>query len=87
LAEKILVVEDEADMRQALARFLTRLDYYVQTADCGEAGWRAIEETMFDLVVSDMAMEDLSGLELLKRIRISPNPSNFGILKSLSNGP
>lgn len=69
MAEKILVVEDEADMRQALARFLTRLDYSVQTADCGEAGWRAIEETMFDLVISDMAMEDLNGLELLKRVR------------------
>jgi DNA-binding NtrC family response regulator len=69
LPEKILVVEDEADMRQALTRFLTRMDYYVQTADCGEAGWRAIEETMFDLVISDMAMEDLSGLELLKRVR------------------
>lgn len=69
MTEKILIVEDEPDMRQALARFLARLEYSVQTADCGEAGWRAIEETMFDLVISDMAMEDLSGLELLKRVR------------------
>ena len=71
MSEKILIVEDEAEMRQALFRFLTRLNYQVREAESGEQGWRAIEETMFDLVISDMAMGDLSGLELLERVRAS----------------
>ncbi len=69
MSEKILVVEDEPEMRQALSRFLTRLNYQVREAESGEQGWQAIEETMFDLVISDMAMEDLTGLELLERVR------------------
>jgi DNA-binding NtrC family response regulator len=69
MAEKILVVEDEAEMRQVLSRHLTRLGYQVQAAGSGEEGWKAIEETEFDLVLSDMAMDDLSGLELLERVR------------------
>jgi DNA-binding NtrC family response regulator len=69
MSEKILVVEDEEEMRQVLSRFLTRLGYEVRTAGSGEEGWKAIEETMFDLVLSDMAMDDLNGLELLERVR------------------
>ncbi|MGA3173462.1 MAG: sigma-54 dependent transcriptional regulator [Syntrophorhabdales bacterium] len=69
MAEKILIVEDEAEMRQVLARFLTRLGYDVRTAASGAEGWKAVEETEFDLVLSDMAMDGLNGIELLERVR------------------
>ncbi len=78
--EKILVVEDEIDMRQALSRFLTRLGYQVREAESGEQGWRAIEETMFDLVISDMAMEGLTGLGLLERVRATDATLPFIII-------
>jgi len=80
MSEKILVVEDEEEMRQVLARFLTRLGYDVKTAGSGEEGWKAIEETMFDLVLSDMAMDDLSGLELLERVRATDSTLPFIII-------
>jgi len=80
LSEKILVVEDEIDMRQALSRFLTRQGYQVREADSGEQGWRAIEETMFDLVISDMAMEGLTGLGLLERVRATDATLPFIII-------
>jgi len=80
MAEKILIVEDEPEMRQVLARFLNRLGYDVTTAGSGEEGWKAIEETMFDLVLSDMAMDDLSGLELLERVRATDSTLPFIII-------
>ena len=77
---KILVVEDEPEMLQFLARFLSRKGYTVITAACGEQGWKAIEETVFDLVISDMAMDDLSGIELLERVRTSDATLPFIIM-------
>jgi len=80
LSEKILVVEDEAEMRQVLARFLTRLGYDVHTAASGEEGWKAVEETEFDLVLSDLAMDDLNGIGLLERVRATDANLPFIIL-------
>lgn len=80
MPEKILVVEDEPEMLQFLSKFLTRKGYQVYSAECGEVGWRAIEETMFDLVISDMVMDDLSGLELLERVRATDSTLPFIII-------
>jgi DNA-binding NtrC family response regulator len=69
LPERILVVEDEAEMRNVLSKSLGRLGYRVHAVGTGEEAWKAIEETMFDLVISDMVLENMSGLELLERVR------------------
>jgi len=50
------------------------------TAQCGEDAWKLIEETMFDLIISDMAMEGLSGLELLKLVRSTDSTIPFIII-------
>jgi DNA-binding NtrC family response regulator len=75
--EKILIVDDEPEMLQILSRLFMRKGYEVHTAEHGEEGWKAMEETMFDLVISDMAMEDLDGLELLKRVRSTDTSMPF----------
>ena len=69
VVEKILIIDDEPEMLQVLNRILTRKGYEVHSAVGGEDGLRSIEETMFDLIISDLAMEDLSGLELLEIVR------------------
>lgn len=69
MPEKILIVDDEREMLQVLSRLFSRKGYDVYSAQSGEEAWKAIEETMFDLIISDMAMEDISGLELLERAR------------------
>lgn len=69
MTEKILVVDDEQEMLQVLRRSFSRKGYEVHCAECGKDAWNAIAETMFDLVISDLAMADLSGLELLERVR------------------
>ncbi|MGC1404418.1 MAG: sigma-54 dependent transcriptional regulator [Thermodesulfobacteriota bacterium] len=71
MAERILVVEDEVEMLQFLSRFLTRKGYQVDSAASGEEAWKAIGETVYDLVITDLALDDINGIELLERVRVT----------------
>lgn len=80
MTEKILIVDDELDMLTALKRRFTKKGYIVITAQSGEEAWKLIEETMFDLIISDMAMDGLNGLELLKLVRSTDSTIPFIII-------
>ncbi|MBI5605069.1 MAG: sigma-54-dependent Fis family transcriptional regulator [Deltaproteobacteria bacterium] len=71
MAERILVVEDEIEMLEFLSRFLTRKGYQVDSAAGGEEAWKAIGETVYDLVITDLALQDINGIELLERVRVT----------------
>lgn len=68
-SRKILLVDDDPGVRGAMAEFLKRAGYSVDVAGDGAAGLLRIEQAPFDLVVSDMKMPNLSGLDLLKAVR------------------
>ena len=55
MTEKILLVDDDTDMLSALSRIFSKKGYLVTTAQSGEDAWKFIEETMFDLIISDLA--------------------------------
>ena len=72
MSDRILVVDDEPEMLQVMNRMLTSKGYKVHEAISGESALTAIEETMFDLVLCDLAMSPgISGLELLERVRMT----------------
>lgn len=64
----ILIVDDEAALRQTMARILQRAGYEVTTAATANEGLTLISAHPFDLVYLDIRMPDMSGLELLKII-------------------
>jgi len=64
----ILVIDDEASLRQTLARILQHAGWDVTTAANGETGLALVNEHAFDLVFLDIRMPDMSGLEVLKTI-------------------
>ena len=64
----ILIIDDEASLRQTLARILQRAGYEVTTAANGKEGLSLVTEHPFDLLYLDIRMPDVSGLELLKTI-------------------
>ncbi|HIJ80493.1 MAG TPA: sigma-54-dependent Fis family transcriptional regulator [Desulfuromonadales bacterium] len=66
---RILVVDDELSMREFLSILLEREGYKVETAASAEEGLKAIELAPFDLVLSDVQMPGLSGIQLLERIK------------------
>ncbi|NTW99291.1 MAG: sigma-54-dependent Fis family transcriptional regulator, partial [Geobacteraceae bacterium] len=66
---KILVVDDELSMREFLSILLEREGYDVTVAGSAEDALRTMESALFDLVLSDVNMPGLSGIELLARIK------------------
>jgi len=63
----ILVVDDELGMREGCRRVLTREGHNVVVAASGEEGWQRIQSDRFDLVLLDVMMPDVNGIELLER--------------------
>jgi two-component system, OmpR family, alkaline phosphatase synthesis response regulator PhoP len=68
LGGHILIIDDEASLRQTLARILQRAGFEVTTASNGKDGLTLVHEHPFDLLYLDIRMPDVSGLELLKSI-------------------
>ena len=69
----ILVVDDDLSHRQMLETVLTAEGYATHQADDGQTGIAAVEERFFDLVLMDVRMAKIGGLEALKKIReLSP---------------
>ena len=73
---RILVVDDEQTVLRLLRSFLDSQNYRVQTANGGMEAIELVREKVFDLVLLDMKMPDLDGLETLKEMkRIDDTPS------------
>jgi DNA-binding response OmpR family regulator len=64
----ILIIDDEATLRQTMARILQREGFEVTTASNGTEGLTLINEHGFDLVFLDIRMPDANGLDLLKTV-------------------
>lgn len=69
MAEKVLVIDDDTDIRQACVEFLNAQNYEVQSADCGEEGIELLQRSAFDIVITDLKMPGLSGLDVLKYVK------------------
>ncbi len=70
---RILVVDDERSMREFLAIMLGKAGYRVESVARGEEAVKRVESELFDLVITDLAMPGMDGLEVLKRVKdISP---------------
>ena len=65
----ILIVEDDAGLREALLDTLLLGNYEVVAADCAEEALMVLSSRSVDLVVSDIQMGEMSGLTLLKSIK------------------
>ena len=74
LLQRILVVDDDKDIRQLISQFLIRSGYEVDIAEDGAAGWKMLhavryDPESYDLLITDNNMPNMSGLELIKRVR------------------
>ncbi len=65
----ILLVDDEPDIREVLDIYLTELGYAVHTAENGEKALAAFHRTLPSIVLSDIKMPGMDGIELLRRIK------------------
>jgi CheY-like chemotaxis protein len=66
---RVLVVDDEVALREALSRFLQRRDIHVEGVADGWEAIRLLEQRDFDVIISDVRMPGMSGREFLERLR------------------
>jgi len=69
LQRKILIVDDEQNMRIALYEALSRRRYQVQVAENGTTALAMMEKSLPDLVIADIKMPEMDGITLLREIR------------------
>ncbi len=71
--DRVLIVDDEAEIIRRLERVLTKEGFEVFTASDGREGFETFKKELPDLVVTDVAMPEMNGIELLRRIKaLSP---------------
>jgi two-component system response regulator PilR (NtrC family) len=78
-AARILVVDDEQSMREMLSILLRREGYDVTVADNGAAAIDLLQRHFFDMLISDIKMPEVSGVDVLRRAK-EINPAIIGIM-------
>jgi two-component system response regulator MprA len=68
-SSRLLVVEDDPELRHFLAGELAAQGYLVETAECGQKALQRGREEMVDLMLLDWTLPDLSGVEVCRRLR------------------
>jgi len=76
----VLIVEDEPDIRDLIAHHLTREGYRCRTATTGAEALRRINTTLPDLVVLDLMLPEMDGLEVCRRMRADPAAASVPII-------
>jgi len=83
----ILVVDDQKVLRKNLAFYLKSQGYNVDTAESGEEALGKIDETHFDIVISDYKMGKLSGYDMMKQAKQLHPTTSFIMMTAYGNIP
>lgn len=67
--KRLLVIDDEENMRHMLSKVLGKTGYIVETASNGHEGLKMIQKTDFDFILCDIKMPNMSGMDFLKAAR------------------
>ncbi|MCL5784897.1 MAG: response regulator [Patescibacteria group bacterium] len=78
--KKILLIEDEAFIADIYARELTKEGFNVRTEKDGPSGLKALEEDTYDLLLLDIMLPGMHGLELLRQWRLKEPNSTMPVL-------
>jgi CheY-like chemotaxis protein len=80
LCRKILIIEDDPDIMRLLNRTLSGAGYHVIHACGGEEALRKIEHTVPDLVLTDLAMPQMSGVEVIQILKGNPDTAHIPVV-------
>ena len=69
MGERLLIVEDEETLSESLQRVLSKDGYEVDAVNSAEAALKKLEEAAYDLVITDITLPGVDGIELLRRVR------------------
>lgn len=83
--KKVLVVEDEQDLRDFYKEVLENADFYVEVAKDGQEGLQKIIEGDFDVVLLDIMMPKIDGLGILQILKEQKQKKNLPKIIMLTN--
>jgi CheY-like chemotaxis protein len=79
-APRILVADDSSASRALSKHLLSAAGYDVRVAEDGAQAWDLLQQSVFDVLVSDALMPELDGFELLRRVRASAEFSDLPVI-------
>ena len=77
---KILLIEDDKEIRESLAELLRYQDYDVELAENGKEAFKLLRNSHPDLIITDVLMPEMDGYEVLMETRKQPEYKNIPIL-------
>ncbi|WP_355659932.1 response regulator transcription factor [Halomonas salifodinae] len=83
---KVLVVDDEPNIVLSLEFLMQQAGFEVTTAEDGEAALARVADDLPDLVLLDISLPDLSGFEVLERLRQMPQGASLPIIMLTAHG-
>ncbi len=76
MAKKVLIVDDQEDILTSVGMLVESMGYEAKTLNSGEKALKALQQESFDLVLLDVLMPEMSGREVLQKIRDDPKLKN-----------
>jgi two-component system response regulator PilR (NtrC family) len=80
---RLLIIDDEKSICQVLEIVFRKKGHLVETVSNGQAAKKKIESQVYNLIICDIRMPDLSGIELLEYARESHNPAEFILITAV----
>ena len=78
--KRILIIEDEIDYLDIASQILKKEGFSVVTAVAGAEGLKELEKELPDLIILDIGLPDISGLDILKRLRSEERTSKIPVM-------
>jgi len=69
MPKSILIVEDEETLRESIKRIFLREGYAVEAVDAAEKGLALLESSLYDVIISDIILPGMDGIEMLTKVR------------------
>jgi two-component system KDP operon response regulator KdpE len=85
MAAMILVIEDEESTRDLLQRSLSKAGYEIVAAPDGKSALKILANSRPDLILLDLMLPDIPGMEILKHVTTQPNPPAVVIFSARSD--
>jgi two-component system phosphate regulon response regulator PhoB len=86
MANRVLIVEDERDLSRVVAYNFQKEGFDVVVAFTGEQALRAVKEERFDLVLLDLMLPDISGIEVCKKLKGNPQTAQIPVVMVTAKG-
>jgi DNA-binding response OmpR family regulator len=79
---RLLLIEDNAALRNAVSQYLQEAGYLIDTAVTGDEGLWAAEGNLHDLILLDLMLPNMDGMEILRRLRKKENPVHIIVISA-----